>query len=458
MARILFSLFSNINWLDDSKIDPFYEGFINSLNKHGNEVVLLRTNNFLSDAISNSLFDYINGNHLKDVISKFDPEFIITANHHIPEIILKNTNCPVLIWNADSPVWYSSKDYIKHNIDRYKFIYHGWDDAHVKVCQEIFGAKANQNFCVGYATTVQSKALPIDANIKFVGTIGYPYNMTNYLKHRCNNVELENLYHVYKKIRELPFDFVEANFSNTTLKVSDYFYTLTSNNRIKTLDALADMGLKVHGYPNNFFDVVPYSMDLAFCFDYTPIISMADTENVFNSTKIGVNLYHSQAVTGFSWRVADIMASNACLISPNKADLAKLSPYIKMPTFETPEEARELCKNLLKDEEWRKDIVAASQQAIEEHGRFEHMFKNLAEILGVNLLHNQVDNQKKYLIFLQSKDFIKPTHNIQFMALKQIQESTILRNIVIGLLRLIPKPIRRKAYYFLLSIKDHVAK
>lgn len=131
------------------------------------------------------------------------------------------------------------------------------------------------------------------------------------------------------------------------LKISDIFYVLTSNNRIKTLDNLVDLGLKIYGYPENFFEVSPFSMELAFSFDFTTVTSTKFTEHLLNSSKIGVNLYHPQAVTGFSWRVADIMASNSCLISPSKSDLARLNPYIKMPTFENPEEARILCKKLL---------------------------------------------------------------------------------------------------------------
>jgi len=89
-------------------------------------------------------------------------------------------------------------------------------------------------------------------------------------------------------------------------------------------------------------------MELVFAFDYTPVTSIKLTEKLLNSSKIGINLYHAQAVTGFSWRVADIMASNSCLISPNKQDLQKLNPYMKIPTFETPEEAREICKKTSK--------------------------------------------------------------------------------------------------------------
>jgi spore maturation protein CgeB len=456
MSKILFSLFSNINWLSDEKIDPFYDGFISSLTKQGNEVMLIRTNEFLSKQDSNDLFSYININKLTEEVKKFDPDFIIAANHHVPRCILNKINCPILIWTSDSPVWYSDKDYIKKNISRYKFLHQGWNNAHTKVCQDIFAAREDQNFCVGYATTLESKPMTIESNIIFIGTIGYTDNIKNYLKHICDNAGLAKLRKSYEQIKKSPFNYSEENFIENQLKVSDYFYALTSNNRIKTLDSISDLGLKVLGYPHNFFEVVPYSMNLAFCFDYSSVTTMDETAKLLNSSKISLNLYHAQAVTGFSWRVADIMASNSCLISPNKPDLVKFNPYIKIPTFETPEEARELCIKLLKDDVWRKDIVDASHKAIEKHGRFEHMFKTMEEIIGVKLLNNKVDQNKKYLIFLQVNDFCNIATSASFVVSTKIQNSKIVQKFMIKILKLIPKTILRKLYYFILNLKNDI--
>ncbi len=457
MARILFSLFSNINWLGDSEIDPFYEGFINTLIDQGNTVMVIRTNEFLPLITSNTLSSHLNSNKIVKKVQDFNPDLIITANNHIPRVILDAIDKPILLWASDSPVWYSDKDYIRKNVERYKFLHHGWNHAHTKVCIEQFKCTLDQNFHMGHATAVKSKKLSIDSKITFVGTVGYPKNMVHYLKYSVDNKKLKDLKAFYLKIIKSPMDNDLKNFDQG-LEIIDFFQTMTANNRIKSLDAISDLGLKVYGFPMNFFDVAPYSMDLAFCFDYDRIASLADTERVFNSAKIGVNLYNAHTCSGFSWRVPDIMASNACLISPHKEDLIKFNPYIKMPTFESPQECRELCQKLLKDEVWRKDVVASSHKAIEEHGRFEHMFKTIEGVVDIQLLKVRSNNSKGKLHLLKASDYIKlPYKPISYVS-RKIKSSDKAKRFIIAslkvILRIIPTNFLRKVYHFILSIKN----
>jgi hypothetical protein len=457
MSRILFSLFSNINWLGASPIDPFYEGFINSLIEQGNQVMLIRTNEFLSSTQDNQVLDSIDSKKIIKKVIEFNPDLIIAANNHIPQVILENTDKPILLWASDSPVWYANKKYIKEHIKRYRFFHHGWNEVHNKICKDEFNATLDQNFNIGHVTAVKSKTCQIVSNITFVGTVGYTRNIVDYLKHCCDNKELQKLKKFYLDFIKSPLRDIATNYNNH-LHVIDFLYLMTSNNRIKVLDSLTDLGLKVYGYHLNFFDVTPFAADLAFCFDYTPVTSILDTENVFNSSKIGLHLYSAHAGSGFSWRVPDIMASNACLVSPNQPDLLKFNPYIKMPTFNSPQEARDICKKLLEDENWRKEIVASSHKAIEEHGRFEHKFKIIEEVFNVKLLLNH-SNEKKAgeRIILNFEDCIKDLYKPSHFVYNKMQASFILKKririIFISLIKLLPRRILKKIYEFLLSIR-----
>lgn len=455
MAKFLFSFFSNINWLGNSEIDPFYEGFIKTLIKHGNEVMLLRTNEFLPHQQKNCLFNFVDPDRLIQKVLAFNPDLIIAANNHVPEIILEAVDCPIILWTADNPTWYSELEYIKKNVQKYKFFHHGWDNIHVKVCMEMFNARREQNFCVGHATAVRAKDLPTNSNITFIGTVGHAHNMMNFLKFNCNNEKLKLLKNLYHRISEFPLGNLEIPFSN--LNLYDFQQTITANNRIKTLDILSDLDLKIYGLPINFFEIVHYSMNLAFCFDYKPVISVKDTEDVLNSSKIGINLHTAHAVSSFSWRVADIMASNACLVSPNQPDLVKFNPYIKMPTFNSPQESREICQKLLKDDIWRNDVVAASHKAIEEHGRFEHKFKIIEEIFNVKLFKNTNKEPEENLTILRVCDYIKVPYIPLCYVEKKITTSSVIKKIIRGLvkimLKIVPRPILSKLYHFILSIK-----
>lgn len=457
VARVLFSLFSNINWLGDSEIDPFYEGFIKALQEQKNDVMLLRTNEFLPLQQKNELYSSISNSKLIQSVADFNPDVIIAANNHIPKVILDSLDCPIILWTADNPSWYSDKEYIKKNISRYKFFHHGWDNIHVKVCMESFGAKLNQNFCVGHATGIQSKDSLINSNIVFVGTIGHPHNMINFLKYHCKNKDMMRLKEFYKETLKSPLNNIFNDF-HQRLNLSDMHQVITGNNRIKTLDAISDLGLEVYGLPTNFLDVAAYSMELALCFNYTPIVSIKDTQDLFNSSKIGVNLYSAHAITSFSWRVPDIMASNACLVSPYKEDLVKFNPYIKMPTFESPQECRELCQKLLKDEVWRRDVVTASHKAIEEHGRFEHMFKTIEEVIDVQLLNVKSNGTKGKLRLLKARDHIKLPYKPVSYVSRRIRSSNRAKRFIIAsikaVFKIIPTSFLRKVYHFILSIKN----
>lgn len=377
MAKILFSARSNIIWDPDNPlaIDAFYEAFIQELTKAGNEVLFIRANNIDTARC---------GWNKKD----FNPDIIIAANNEIPLSVLQQTTCPVILWNSDAPAYYMHPRYIRKNIERYFFANHGWGESFVDTCCKLYGSSKKQHFSVGYATAIKAEKKAVKQNIVFMGIIGW-----------CNEAIAD-----FQKIKNRQ-DF-DKFIDNCTLKSSNiekfeakYLHVITSNQRIKTLDALSDLGLTCYGWAVNYSSAIPYSFELVKCFNPTPMYKLQDIQDEFNASLIAPTLPNTQAVTGCSWRVADLMASNSCLISPPKPDLQKISPYIKIPTYESPAEARELCQKLLKDDAWRSEIVAGSQKAINENCRFSNMLQKLEDITTVSLMpKTHTTDTKKYII------------------------------------------------------------
>jgi hypothetical protein len=177
---------------------------------------------------------------------------------------------------------------------------------------------------------------------------------------------------------------------------------MSGNKRVQTLAAIADLGLEVYGH-DNWIEVVDFSFDLMLSYKKEKIVTAKQNQDLYNRSKIAVNLSHEQALDNFSWRVRDIMASNACLISDYRKNLeVNFGKYVKIPTFNNSFEARILCEKLLKDEIWRKEIVQGCQLAIEEEHRFCYRLKDMEQALGVKLLNDCVGSIK----FLNSEDFI----------------------------------------------------
>ena len=101
------------------------------------------------------------------------------------------------------------------------------------------------------------------------------------------------------------------------------------------------------------------------------------------------------------------MATNGVLVTDasSQPDIRKyFARYVTIPSYETPREAREVCGQLLRDEQWRRDIVQASQHAIEEGHRFRHRIQDLQEISGVDLTSSAEGGIK----ILQPQEFYDP--------------------------------------------------
>ncbi len=373
MAKILFSARSNIIWAGDNVFDPYYEGFLTELKNNAHDILVIRTNDIVH--INNQCHHAAINNIIIEKIKNFKPDLIITANNSMPDCVYKNTNCPIMLLMVDSPTFFEGPSNIKQNIDRYLFLHVGWESVFHKDCINLFGAKPEQNYEIGYQSAIQAYEIEKKYNISFVGTVGWGRNIENSFLKINSNAEFEEFLKQFN------------HKDDTCYENTDVIYALTSNMRIKTLDALCDLGLNIFGWKENIVIAFPYSLDLIKCFNFDPVITLQASEKMLNESIISITLPNAQAIRSLSWRVADILASNSCLISPPKEDLKLISPYVDIPTFTSPLEARELCKKLLKDEEWRKEIIVGSQKSINENHRFSHMIEKLNNLVNLTI-HN----------------------------------------------------------------------
>lgn len=374
MSKIVFSCMPNMSVIKKGAMDSFFQNIVDALKDNGNDVFLLRMDLEWKN-------DWFSKKQLEKVL-KFNPDLIITPNHNVPLALLEKTDCPVIAYTADSPAYFRNQDYIRKNAERYLFMHGGWENIFPKILKQNFGIKDEQNFFAGHMTAVKAKECEIKRNIGFIGFIGWGNSCLNDFKKKFK--DNQTFHDEIQKaedagINSIPFTQVK-----------------TSNIRIKTLDALVDLGLECFGIPGNFLNCGGYSWELMKTFNFTPVVTTQATEEILNSSLISPNLYNYQAPLGMSWRIADVMASNACLISPPKPDLKRISPYIDIPTYESPAECRELCQKLLKDEAWRKDIVAGCQKAIDDlELRPVHLLKIIEKNAHIPMVN---PNEKKGIL------------------------------------------------------------
>ena len=79
--------------------------------------------------------------------------------------------------------------------------------------------------------------------------------------------------------------------------------------------------------------------------------------------------------------------------------------YVNIPMYNDAFEARDLCKKILNDEVYRKEIVEGSQKCIEEKGRWYHRFKEIEEVINVKLTNPP---KMKLLNLFNKGEEIKP--------------------------------------------------
>ncbi|MES2960902.1 MAG: glycosyltransferase [Pseudomonadota bacterium] len=410
MAKIIFSTISGIP--NSTKLPCFYEGMVNALVSHGNDVMLMITNQFMEKLwTSNASKADIDKKKLDEAIMAFNPDLVITCNNSLYENLPKLVTCPIVVYGTDSPALFIDLPGLKRNSERYNFLMASED--FITMAKEYFGKKMRSLEMLYFATDFVAEKIEQDKNISFIGTdfhfSGVPFQDFIISKDFTPQVkkDLKLFLESYKKdvlldpkshLKKLGLD------SQLLKKIShtDLLNLISSNFRMQTLQAVSDLGLSLYG-SKTWRNHCDYSIDMALAFVDEEISSAKENQDVYNSSKISINISHSQAGKAFSWRVRDIMACNSVLVSDPREDLVtQFGKYVKIPTYENAFEARKICQKLLADQKWREEIIEGSQLAIEEAHRFKHRIKDIEQITGVAL----TSASSGILTSLDANDFI----------------------------------------------------
>ena len=193
-----------------------------------------------------------------------------------------------------------------------------------------------------------------------------------------------------------------------------FFHYISYLNRVKVLENICDLGLvlfsKIYGMKN-----IAKLGNLIFSInEINDILSASENKDIYDRSKLSINLHFAHNsidpnLSSYSWRVPDIMASNSCLVSTYCPALDQdFSKWVKIPQFSNKFEAYDLCRKLLSDESWRKDVVENSKIAIKEGGfTFDDRVMEIEQIF--NLKRNEKEDNLKFefIISKESNGFIK---------------------------------------------------
>ena len=367
------------------KLPHYYEGLLNGLRDEGNQVLYYCPPFWCAEYSSDA------PQSLLDAIRAFDPELIILFNNLFYNFdFSKNFSCPTLVWEVDSPLYYTNKHILKNNP---RIFYAVASSTSIDVVADMFGAERRQILHLPFFTSVQREEREKSINISFIGTRFTTTDIVrNFLAKSPSQDDRKQFDKALAYVSIYPFGRKEdiekccGITSQTVLEAFDYEKAcalLSSSRRTDTLGAIADLGLSLYGSPT--WAELEHPARVALSYHDTRVYSIQHNQDIYNASKISLSVSHVQATSGFPWRVMDIMASSACLVSDYHSDFEKIFPKAPIPCFSSPFEAREICLRLLRNDNERNDIVAACNEHITDDFRVPHVIDTVGAFIGMRL-------------------------------------------------------------------------
>lgn len=412
MAKIFIAFFNGLQKMDAPDVMPcFYECFIKELACRGNTLLIEHHRHF------GGRFGSV-PQDIKTKIARFAPDFAIIFNNAFYDL----SECfdfPIYIYEVDSIEYYSNVDILKKKKDRFHYIVP--QSASIDIIHDAIGVSKKNILYLPLFTSVQREVLPKTMNISFIGTrfltngwdgvstwsrfmATHPSPGAIEAYRAALNILADDPFiderTLYQKIDVTGIDVKKY------LNKKEHIAVLSGSKRVLALSAVSDLGLTIFGTPSWASEnCVDPNIPLAF--DFSPVYSLKHNQDIYNASRLAININHVQAKSGFSWRVCDIMASDACLVSEYRPDFDRHFAGVPIPLFHDRFEARAMCKKLLESENMRQDIVGRCNEVIDRKFRFENLLPQLEHFVGMSL-RTEVADAEHSLIEAFSDPLLAP--------------------------------------------------
>jgi len=445
MARIFVSIWNNVE--SGYYNGPFFEGLIRSLLRNGNEVLVMENaqlfgggnyqkNECAYPSLSKDISSYI---------KNYDPELIISFNHSLLSSIKDELDCPIIQWLSDSYFYMADLDGFVKNQDRYHILC--FAECQIFDLVRHLNIKREKINFVPPATDFFPKNMPFAREVSFISS----YFGGNELLHQNINdisddmdkkIALKGMLNSYMQGEELKYKERIKKFKCQSLvkgvEEKYVFNMLSHYKRFTALTNLADLNLELYG-GSRWQESSSSSPFLGLCYNPKKVITVEDNENIYNSSKINLNISHVQSRGSLPFRICDIMSSNGLLVSDDLTEAKRIfGKDIFIPTYNHIGEVRAVCQYYLKNDNERVDITKEHQNIIKKSHKFEHRFKSLEDITGVNLLCGKP--RKKVDLISGVEAILNSAIPVNSIVTHAINKKGVFK-VIKEVLHLLPKPI-----------------
>lgn len=405
MAKILVCADGFFRAFSPFGLEPYIESFIDVLVRNGNEVLTYIDQDFkVKHKLKRKYINY----KTRQEIKKFNPDLIIAFNNAINPVLVEKLHAPILIVASDTPIYWHHKDFIKNNNSRYSVAYLNNDMA--DTLRDEYGIPLHKQVLIPYSTDIHANnTITPNKDISFIGNFYnhevFLSNLYVFLKNKakdknlCKQLFVEIIDELGKskkqtqKINELCAKLSKITKESVVpeILIPHIFCMLTNKKRTELLSGLLNHDL--HLYSHNCAQTcLNNNYELFKKLEPSNVFSLADTERIYNESRICINMPHAQVNTGFSWRVCDILASNALLISNPSKDLDRLFGGI-IPTYNNADELRAKVEYYLSHDKERQEIIKKCQKIIDKNHRFENVLAILENFTRYKLLNLGLDGK-----------------------------------------------------------------
>ena len=364
MANIAIFNFTPVKVNGRWKNLHYYNSFISAFKERGHNVLNFITNDILCDPWNgHNVSISRNIDHAVELsLRKFKPDLIISFNNSKINVVEK-FECPIVIAEADTAKYFSDKDSIKRNVNRYHFFYFTKNGS--KEMMDLFKASKKKIFHIENATSIQSKKIEKIHDISFIGSLYDPDKFFNLNKS-------------------------DSNFKDYT----------TAVDRKKILLELKSYKLKIYTnhVPDSYLDFVNFGK-----VSKKIIFDTKSTQQILNQSLMSLNHSHHQSRNiAYSWRVLDILASNSLLITEESNFLKKkFGKNMQKQFYQSYHDIKKKINYFLNNKYAMQDLIANQNEIIDKHYRWSDRIKKIEDIF--QLKNTKI--QKTSIIFFKSKNF-----------------------------------------------------
>lgn len=419
-------LFLSDSYMQDGAFDPFRKEVLEAISFYGSETKAIITNHFLHSNSSDIRF-FKNFNKVVEDVRKFNPDLVFSINraglvNALTDVI--SSEAIYITWFIDSYervpeslLQFTSKDIIwltglREYADNFSHRY---------------GVDKNRIIFSPFATNTnifypQNQERSIDGCL--VGTAFCNQSFVDTLNDIATDVETRNTFlqvfesHKHNYIFGIGKTLEEKGYKRYAEKTGENWQMIFDDQisiekRVRFVSSLNDFNIKIYGEPNHLWIkyLSIYQSSMLSKYQYEPIRTPEDLADLYNRSKIGINILHHQASNhSLPIRVFDLMACKTLLLTEKKSmnalEQIGFMENIDFICFENENDLRNQFNFYLKNDTAREKIVESAYLKIKEfHSLKTRIEQGISQSLGKQV---KADNFQKYAIEIINSNLFKP--------------------------------------------------